>query len=150
MKIQNGWRILCESIPFRELKAPPPATPDRGRKEGPNQAWADVEIPEFPIGGIEDKQPGAMRRDGNQRGSAVPGVPGSWGAQGWGLHQGHHPGEDPGHQGSGDGVRELMMGSPFEQAQSVLRQLGTSSSDGSWGEVIRSVELPPLQDLWDR
>ena len=42
----------------------------------------------------------------------------------------------------------LGKGSPLEQAaQSVLRQLGTGASDGGWGEVIRSVELPPLPEL---
>ena len=129
-------------------KAPPPMTPDRGRKEVPGQAWADVEIPEFPGGGMETKPMDSMRRDGIQRGSGVPGVPGSWGAQGWGLHPGRQPGDEPGHQGDREGMRELVKGSPLEQAaQSVLRQLGTNSSDGNWGEVIRSVELPPLQDL---
>ena len=29
----------------------------------------------------------------------------------------------------------------------MLRQLGTGSHEGSWGEVIRSVELPALQKL---
>ena len=39
-------------------------------------------------------------------------------------------------------------GPPLEQAaQSVVRQLGTGASDGGWGEVIRSVELPPLPEL---
>ena len=43
---------------------------------------------------------------------------------------------------------DLSKGSPLEQAaQPVLRQLGTGATDGGWGEVIRSVELPPLQDL---
>ena len=43
---------------------------------------------------------------------------------------------------------ELSKGSPLEQAaQSVLRQLGTGATEGSWGEVIRSVELPPLPEL---
>ena len=115
-------------------KAPPPMTPDRGRKEVPGQAWADVEIPEFPGGGMETKPMDCMRRDGLQRGPGVPGVPGSWGAQGWGLHPGRQPGEEPGHHGEREGMRELMKGSPLEQAaQSVLRQLGTSSSDGNWG-----------------
>ena len=50
--------------------------------------------------------------------------------------------------GNGEGLKELIKGSPLEQAaQSVLRQLGTSPTDGQRAEVIRSVELPPLQDL---
>ena len=146
--IEDQPRPPTTTPPPSPPKAPPPTTPDRGRKEARGQAWADVEIPEFPVGGIETKPMDPMRRDGLQRGSGVPGVPGSWGAQGWGLHPGRQPGEEPGHHGVKEGMQELMKGSPLEQAaQSVLRQLGTSSSDGNWGEVIRSVELPPLQDL---
>ena len=132
--IEDKPRPPTTTPPPSPPKAPPPVTPDRGRKEGLGQAWADVEIPEFPGGGMETKPMDCMRRDGLQRGPGVPGVPGSWGAQGWGLHPGRQPGEEPGHHGEREGMRELMKGSPLEQAaQSVLRQLGTSSSDGNWG-----------------
>ena len=65
--------------------------------------------------------------------------------------QGTHGGLGPGRGVLPDcAVRngELSKGSPLEQAaQSVLRQLGTGATEGSWGEVIRSVELPPLPEL---
>ena len=78
-----------------------------------------------------------MGRGAVPRGLGVPDVPGSWGAGGWGLQGGLHRGQE----------REVP-GNPLEQAaQTVLRQLGTSSSEGQWAEAIRSVELPPLQDL---
>ena len=125
-------------------KDPPPCTPVKGRMEPSNQAWADVKIPDFP-GAVEGD---TMGRGAAPRGSGVPDVPGSWGAGGWGLQGGHHRGQGHDVPGNGDGVRELVKGSPLEQAaQTVLRQLGTSSSEGQWAEAIRSVELPPLQDL---
>ena len=66
-------------------------------------------------------------------------------------HPGHLGGFGPGRGGLPDcAVRDgdLGKGSPLEQAaQSVLRQLGTGSHEGSSGEVISSVELPVLQEL---
>ena len=107
-------------------------TPDRVRKEVPGQAWADVEIPEFPGGGEALEYPGCQVLGELKGGDYI-------------QDDSQVTNQDPRET---EGMRELMKGSPLEQAaQSVLRQLGTSSSDGNWGEVIRSVELPPLQDL---
>ena len=75
-------------------------------------------------------------------------MPGSWGAGGWGLQGGLHRGQEREVPRNENATRHMVKGSPLEQAaQTVLRQLGTTSSEGQWAEAIRSVELPPLQDL---
>ena len=89
-----------------------------------------------------------MGRGAVPRGLGVPDVPGSWGAGGWGLQGGLHRGQEREVPRNENATRHMVKGSPLEQAaQTVLRQLGTTSSEGQWAEAIRSVELPPLQDL---
>ena len=144
---------------------PPPATPEEEKRAGTAALGA---IPEFPGVGHGGLHEPVHRPSGDfhQAGRGPPPVPESWlGALQAGGHGGRaHEKEEfetphhgtPGGLGPGRGglpdcaVKNgvLGKGSPLEQAaQSVLRQLGTGASDGGWGEVIRSVELPPLPEL---
>ena len=143
---------------------PPPTTPEAERKVGMTTLGA---IPEFPGGERQGLQDAALRPSGglHEAGRGPPPVPESWlGALQAGIHGGPGYGREgfatphhgtPGWQGPGRGLPDcavkngdLGKGSPLEQAaQSVLRQLGTGAPDGSWGETIRSVELPPLPEL---
>eukprot|EP00913_Durusdinium_trenchii_P005353 g4994.t1 len=142
--IEDAPRPPTTTPPPSPPKDPPPCTPVKGQKENSSQAWADLQIPEFPVSVKGD----TMRRDQVPRGSGVPEVPGSWGVGGWGLCDGRLREADREGGANGEGLKELIKGSPLEQAaQSVLRQLGTSPTEGHGAEVIRSVELPPLQDL---
>ena len=144
---------------------PPPTTPEAEKKVGMTTLGA---IPEFPGMGGGGLQDAALRPSGgfHEAGRGPRPVPESWlgalqagvhGGQGYGRegfatpHHGTPGGLGPGRGGLPDcAVKngDLGKGSPLEQAaQSVLRQLGTGASDGSWGEAIRSVELPPLPEL---
>ena len=151
---------------------PPPDTPEAEKGAGTTSLGA---IPEFP-GNERRGEPGKLSDPVqwppgvcHDTGRGAPPVPESWlgalqaghrGGQGQSFegkevagtpHPGTQGGIGPGRGGLPDcAVRngDLSKGSPLEQAaQSVLRQLGTGTSDGGWGEVIRSVELPPLQEL---
>ena len=142
--IEDAPKPPTSTPPPSPPKDPPPHTPVKGRTDDSDQAWAGLRIPEFP----KSLEGETMGRGNAPRGSGVPAVPGSWGAGGWGLQGGHQRGQDREGRGGSEENRELIRGSPLEQAaQSVLRQLGTSSPEGQWAEAIRSVELPPLQDL---
>ncbi|CAK9080208.1 unnamed protein product, partial [Durusdinium trenchii] len=143
---------------------PPPTTPEAEKKVGMATLGA---TPEFPGGERQGLQDAALRPSGglHEAGRGPPPAPESWlGALQAGVHGGSGYGKEgfvtphhgtPGWQGPGRGLPDcavkngdLGKGSPLEQAaQSVLRQLGTGGSDGSWGETIRSVELPPLPEL---
>ena len=133
--IEDAPKPPTSTPPPSPPKDPPPCTPVKGRADESNQAWAGLRIPDFPKS-VEGEN---MGKGLAPRGSGVPEVPGSWGAGGWGLQGGHQRVPDREGRGGSEENRELIRGSPLEQAaQSVLRQLGTSSPEGQWATPSRS------------